>query len=66
VVFYGMQSMSVRNFRVMRSLFMIAGFVMLGRFAMVLCRVVVVLRGMLVMLMNFVTAHVCSPELVGS
>jgi hypothetical protein len=61
---YGVQSVAMRDFGAVRSLFMIAGFMMFGRFAMVLCRVVVVCRGMLMVLMNFVAVHICSPELV--
>jgi hypothetical protein len=41
----------------MRSLFMIAGLVMFGGFAMMLGRILMMLRGMLVVLMDFVFVH---------
>ena len=46
----------------MCSLFVVAGLVMFGCFAMVLCRVFVVVRSVLMMLMNFVAAHAFSPR----
>jgi hypothetical protein len=54
VVLDGMQVMAMSDLGVMRSLFVIAGFVVLGRLAMMLGRVVVVERRLLVMLVNLV------------
>jgi hypothetical protein len=48
------QRVAVCDFRVMRGLFVVPGFVMLGRFAMMLCRFVVVMRGFLMMFVDIV------------
>jgi hypothetical protein len=57
VMLDGMQMVAVRDLGVMRSLFVIAGFVMFGRFAMMLGRVLMMLRGMFVVLVNLVIVH---------
>jgi hypothetical protein len=41
----------------MRRLFVVSGLVVLGRFAMVLGRVLVVVRGLVMMLVNVVFVH---------
>ncbi len=51
------QMMAVSDLAVVRGFFMIAGLVMLGRFAMVLGRMLVVICSVLVMLVNLVTIH---------
>jgi hypothetical protein len=50
----GVQRMAVRDFRVVRGLFVMPGLVMLRSLAMMLCRFVVVVRGFLVMLVDVV------------
>jgi hypothetical protein len=57
-----MQGMAVRHFGMMRRFLMIAGLCMLGRFAMVLGRVIVVIRRFLVMLVNVVVIHCRLPQ----
>jgi hypothetical protein len=57
VVLGRMQRMAVRDLGMVRGFFVIAGFVMLGRLAMVLGRVLMMIGGVLVMLVNVVTAH---------
>jgi hypothetical protein len=47
----------MRHLGVMRGLFMVSGLVVLGRFAMVLGRVLVVVRGLVMMLVNVVIVH---------
>ena len=58
-----MQTVTVRYPGMMRGLFVIAGFVMLGRLAVMLCRLVVVIRRLFVMLVNLVFCHVFLPDL---
>ena len=50
----GVQRMAVRDFRVMRGLFVMPGLVMLCRLAVMFRRFVVVMRGFLVMLVDVV------------
>lgn len=50
----GVQRMAVRDFRVMRGLFVMPCLMMLCRLAMMLCCFVVVMRGFLVMLVDVV------------
>ena len=57
LVLGSVQVMAVRDLRMMSGLFMIAGFMMFGCFAMVLGRVLMMLRGVLVVLMNLVIVH---------
>jgi hypothetical protein len=57
VVLDRVQVMAVSDLRMMRGLFVIAGFVVLRRLAMMLGRVLVVMRGFLMMLVDVVTAH---------
>jgi hypothetical protein len=64
VVMFGVAGMTVRGMGVVRRLFVIAGFVMLGGFAVMLCRMLVMLGGLLMMLDVGVFAHVALP--VGS
>jgi hypothetical protein len=54
VVLDGMHVMPMSDLGVMRRLFVIAGLVMLGSLAMMFGRMLVVVRGMLVMLVNLV------------
>jgi hypothetical protein len=61
VVFGGMQGMPMGHFGVVRRLFVIAGFVVLRGLAMVLGCFLVVMRGLLMMLMDFVAIHWFSP-----
>lgn len=53
----GVQMVPMRHLGVMRGLFMVSGLVVLGRFAMVLGRVLVVVRGLVMMLVNVVIVH---------
>ena len=57
VVFGGMQRMPMGHLGVVRRLFVIAGFVVLRGLAMVLGCFLVVMRGLLMMLMDFVAIH---------
>jgi hypothetical protein len=57
LVLDGMQMMTLRDLGMMRRLFIIASFVMLGGFAMMLGRVLMMRRGVLVVLMNLVIVH---------
>jgi hypothetical protein len=57
VVIGGMQGMPVRDLGMVRGLFVIAGPVVLRGLAMVLGRILMVLRCHLVMLVNVVRAH---------
>jgi len=52
--------MAMRNLGVVRGFLVIPGLVMLGRFAMVLCRLLVVVRGLFMMI---VFRHFLAPEL---
>ena len=49
-----MQQMAVRDFRVVSGLFVMAGLVVLRRFAMMLGRLLVVMRGFLMVFVNIV------------
>ena len=59
----GVQRVAVRDFRVMRGLFVMARLVMLRGLAMMFCRFVVMVRGFLVMLVD-VVIHCRSPWLM--
>lgn len=63
VMLFRMQSVAVRDLGMMCGLFVMARLVMLGCFAVMLGRMFVVIRGVLVMLMDCVFAHVCPPRL---
>ena len=65
LVLDGVQMVAVRDLRMVRGLFMVAGFVMFGRFAMMLGRVLVMVGGVLVMLMNLVIVHSSVSGLMG-
>jgi hypothetical protein len=58
VMVVGMQRMSMRDFGVMRGLLVIAGLGMFGGFAMMLGRMLVVLGGLFMMLVNLVLVHI--------
>jgi hypothetical protein len=57
VVLYGVQVMSVSYLGMMRGLFVVAGFVVLGGLTVVLGRMLVMMGGFLVMLVDIVTVH---------
>jgi hypothetical protein len=61
VVMFGVAGMTVRGMGVVRRLFMIAGFVMLGGLAVMFCRMLVMLGGLLMMLDVGMFAHVALP-----
>ena len=61
VVMFGVAGMAVRGMGVVRRLFVIAGFVMLGGFAVMFCSMLVMLGGLVVMLDVGVFAHVALP-----
>ena len=61
VVMFGVAGMTVRGMGVVRRLFVIAGFVMLGGFAVMLRRVLVVFGGLVVVLDACVIAHDALP-----
>ena len=61
VVMFGVAGMTVRGMGVVRRLLVIAGFVMLGGFAMVLGGMLVMLGGLVVMIDVGVFAHVALP-----
>jgi hypothetical protein len=65
VVVGRMQRMAVRDLGMVRSLFVIAGFVVLGGLAMMLGGVFMMVRGVLMVLVNVVTAHGCLPGING-
>jgi hypothetical protein len=65
VMLDGVQMVAVRDLGMMCSLFMIAGFVMFGGFAMMLGSVLMMLRGMLVVLVNVVIVHRSLSGLLG-
>jgi hypothetical protein len=58
VMVIGMQRMSVRDFGMMRGLFVVAGLGMFGGFAMMLGRMLVVLGGLFVMFVDVVFVHI--------
>jgi len=58
---FGVAGMPVGGMGVMGRLFVIAGFMMLGSFAMMLCRVLVVLGGLVMMLDALMLAHISLP-----
>jgi hypothetical protein len=58
VMVVGMQRMSTRHFGVMRGLFVVAGLGMFGGFAMMLGRMIVMLGGLFVMLVDVVFVHI--------
>jgi hypothetical protein len=57
VMFFGMAGMAVGAVGVVRGLFVIAGFVVLGGFAVMLRRVLVVFGGLVMVLDACVVAH---------
>jgi hypothetical protein len=61
MVMLGMAGVPVRAMGVVSRLFVIAGFVMLGGFAVMLRRVLVMFGSLVMVLDAFVVAHVCSP-----
>jgi hypothetical protein len=61
VMFFGMAGVAVGGVGVMRGLFVIAGFVMLGGFAVMLRRVLVVFGGLVMVLDACVVAHGALP-----
>jgi hypothetical protein len=61
VMMLGVAGMAVGGVRVMRRLLVIAGLVMLGRFAMMLCCMLMVLGRLVVMLDALMFAHVSLP-----
>jgi hypothetical protein len=64
MMFFGVAGMTVGAMRMMRRLLVIARFVMLGGFAMMLRSVLVMFGGFMMVLDACVIAHVCSPGLV--
>ena len=58
---FGMAGMAMGAVGVVRRLVVIAGLVVLGRFAVMLRRVFVVFGGLVMMLDAFVVAHIFSP-----
>jgi hypothetical protein len=58
VMVVGMQRMSMRDFGVVRGLFMVAGLGMFRGFAMMLGGVLVMLGGLFMMLVNLVFMHI--------
>jgi hypothetical protein len=63
VVMFGVAGMTVGGVGVVRRLFVIAGFMMLGGLAVMLCGVLVMLGGLVMMLDVGVFAHVALPVL---
>ena len=61
VMMLGVAGMAVGGVRVMRRLFVIAGLVMLGGFAMMLCGMLMMLGGLVVMLDALMFAHISLP-----
>jgi hypothetical protein len=61
VMMLGVAGMAVGGVRVMRRLLVIAGLVMLGGFAMMLCCMLMVLGRLVVMLHALMLAHVSLP-----
>lgn len=61
VMMLGVAGMAVGGVRVMRRLLVIAGLVMLGGFAMMLCCMLMVLGRLVVMLHALMFAHVSLP-----
>jgi hypothetical protein len=64
VMLLGVAGMAMRAVGVMRGLLVIAGFVVLGGFAVMLGGVLVMFGG-LVMMLDGVFAHVCAPDSSG-
>jgi hypothetical protein len=60
VMFFGMAGVAVRGVRMVSRLFVIASFMMLGSFAMMLRRMLVMLGSLVMMLDACVVAHVGS------
>jgi hypothetical protein len=61
VMMLGVAGMAVGGVRVMRRLLVIAGLVMLGGFAMMLCCMLMVLGRLVVMLHTLMFAHISLP-----
>ncbi|SDP18134.1 hypothetical protein [Afipia sp. GAS231] len=64
VMFFGVAGMAVGAMRVVRRLFVIAGFVVLGGFTVMLGGMLVMFGGFVVMF-DGVFAHVCAPDSSG-
>jgi hypothetical protein len=64
MMLFGVAGVAMRGVGVMRCLFVVASFVMLGGFAMMLRRVLVMLGSLVMMLNACVIAHNCSPGLI--
>jgi len=64
LVMFGVAGMAVRGMGVVRRLFVIAGFVMLRRLAVMFCRMLVMLGGLVMMLDMAVFAHRALPVMV--
>jgi hypothetical protein len=61
-----MQRVPVRDLGMVRRLLVISGLVVLGGLAMMLCRVLVMIGGMLMVFVNLVVAHRFLPWLMAS
>jgi hypothetical protein len=61
MMFLGVAGVAMRAVGVMGGLFVIAGFMMLGGFAMMLCRLLVVFGGLVMVLDACVVGHVSLP-----
>jgi hypothetical protein len=61
MVMFGVAGMPVRGMGMMRRLFVIAGFMVLGGFTVMLGRVFMMLSGFLVMLHALMLAHISLP-----
>ncbi len=66
VMFGGVQGMAVRDLGMMRCLLVIAGAMVFGGFAMMLGRMVMMMRRFFVMFMDLVAVHGWLPPLVES
>ncbi len=64
MMMFGVAGVAVRAVRMMSRLFVIAGFMMLGGFVMVLRRMLVVFGGFAMVLNACVVAHIRSPGLM--
>jgi hypothetical protein len=63
VVMFGVAGMAMRTVRMMGRLFVVAGFMVLGSFAMMLRRMLVMFGCLVMMLDACVVGHVSSPGL---
>ena len=62
MMFFGMAGVAMRAVGVMRRFLVIAGFMVFGGFAVMFCRVFVVLGGLVMVLDACVVAHVFAPS----